>query len=134
AHTGSGYWMTTGHPHPNRNGESLEPSNSDWPHLGAVAKRLLPGTRGLPPVVTLPEFCKNNPGVLWPGQSAGFMPPAYSPFLVECDPGQADFQVSGLKPIPGLAPHRLETRRGLLTSVNRALDQAIGAATFARED
>src|SRR5437764_2206360 len=60
AHTGSGYWMTTGHPHPNRNGESLEPSSSDWPHLGAVVKRMLPGGRDLPPVVKLTVLCKHN--------------------------------------------------------------------------
>jgi hypothetical protein len=134
AHTGSGYWMITGHPHSNRDGESLEPSSADWPHIGAVAKRLLPAGRGLPPVVTLPEPCKNNPGILWPGQNAGFMPPEDSPFLLECDPSANDYQLPGLSPNGRVAVARLNRRRTLLAEVNQALDRALTRETFARED
>src|SRR3569833_1106982 len=73
AHTGSGYWVLTGRPHPNKNGESIPLSASDWPTLGAVMREKLPGGRDLPNVVTLPEPIKNNPGILVAGQGAGFL-------------------------------------------------------------
>lgn len=134
AHTGSGYWMLTGHPHPNRSGESIPPAPSDWPTLGAVVKRLLPGGRDLPPVVALPEPVKNNPGIVVAGQGAGFLPPEDEPFLLACDPSAARFQVSGLSPLAELPPLRLSRRRRLLTQVDATLHAAQDGAVFARAD
>lgn len=133
AHTGSGYWMLTGHPHRIENGESLPPEPSDWPTLGAVVRRLLPSGRDLPSVVWLPEPVKNNPGIYVAGQNAGFMAPEYEPFLLECDPSTPGFQVPGLTPLPELRGNRLDRRRGLLAQVNSALDQAL-AGSFTREN
>lgn len=133
AHTGSGYWMLTGHPHRNQHGESLPPDPSDWPTLGAVMRRLLPSGRDLPSVVWLPEPVKNNPGIYVAGQNAGFMAPEYEPFLLECDPSQPGFQVPGLTPLPELGSGRLGRRRDLLAQVNGALDQAL-AGSFVREN
>jgi hypothetical protein len=134
AHTGSGYFMLTGHPHKNRNGESIPAESTDWPTLGAVAKRLLPPSLGgLPSVVWLPEPVKNNPGIYVAGQNAGFMPPEYEPLLLECDPNAPNFEVPGLTPLPQLGSGRLARRRGLLDSVNRELDRAI-ADGFKRDN
>jgi hypothetical protein len=134
AHTGSGYWMLTGHPHPNRNGESIPPAPEDWPTFGAVVKRLLPGGKDLPSVVALPEAIKNNPGIIVAGQNAGFMPPQYEPFLLECDPNAADFQVPGLTPLPELPSVRLGRRRSLLSQVNARMDGALNTGAFTRDD
>lgn len=135
AHTGSGYWMLTGHPHINRDGESIPPAPSDWPHLGAVVKRLLPGGRDLPPTVTLPELVKNNPGIIVAGQNEGFMAPEHNPFFLECDPAQPDFQVPGLTPLAELPAVRLSRRRALLDQVNDSLDLAHrSSGTFTREN
>jgi uncharacterized protein DUF1501 len=134
AHTGSGYWMLTGHPHPNRHGESIPPAPMDWPHIGAVMRRLLPAGRDLPSVVTLPEPIKNNPGVIVAGQNAGFMAVEHEPFLLECDPSAPAFQVPGLSPLQDLPPARLDRRRSLLSQVNHALDMAHTRETFAREN
>lgn len=136
AHTGSGYWMLTGHPHPaNPSGESTPPASTDHPTFGAVVKRLLPVQRELPAVVTLPEPVKNNPGIVVAGQNAGFLPAEYEPFLLECEPQAPDFRVPGLTPLPELPAVRLHRRRGLLESVNTALDAAHRHAdTFARSD
>lgn len=133
AHTGSGYYMLTGHPHKNRNGESIPPESDDWPTLGAVVKRLLPEARDLPNVIWLPEPVKNNPGIYVAGQNAGFMSPKYEPFLLECDPHEPNFQVPGLTPLPSLGGSRIQRRRGLLAAVNRELDRAL-AATFERDN
>jgi hypothetical protein len=135
AHTGSGYFMLTGHPHANRNGESIPPAASDHPHLGALVKRLLPTGRGLPPAVTLPELVKNNPGIIVAGQNEGYMAPEFNPFLLEGDPHLPDFRVSGLSPLPDVPPVRLGRRRALLEQVNAALDRSQRAAgRFERED
>ncbi|HTE16829.1 MAG TPA: DUF1501 domain-containing protein [Armatimonadota bacterium] len=134
AHTGSGYWMLTGRPHPNRSGESIPPDSSDWPSFGAVMKRLLPSGREMPPVVTLPEPIKNNPGIVVAGQNAGFMPAEYEPFLLECDPSSPDFRVPGLTPLPELPVARLDRRRSLLQQVNHSMDSALRGGTFARDD
>lgn len=135
AHTGSGYWMLTGHPHPNRNGESIPPAPSDWPHLGAVVKRLLPSERGLPASLTLPEAVKNNPGIVVAGQNEGFMEPRFNPFLLECDPAAEPFRVPGLTPLPELPSVRLSRRRSLLEQVDASLEGAHRqAGTFTRDD
>ena len=134
AHTGSGYWMLTGHPHPNRNGESIPPAPSDWPTLGAVMKRLLPSGRDLPSTVTLPERVKNNPGIVVAGQNAGFMSPQHEPLVLECDPNAAKFEVSGLTPLPELPPLRISRRRSLLAQVDDAVRAAHQPGTFAREE
>jgi len=135
AHTGSGYFMLTGHPHVNRNGESIPPAATDHPHLGALVKRLLPGGRGLPAAVTLPELVKNNPGIIVAGQNEGFMGPEFNPLLLEGDPHLPGFQVAGLSPLPGVPPVRLDRRRALLEQVNGALDRAQReTGRFHRED
>ncbi len=134
AHTGSGYWMLTGHPHRNRSGESIPPDPSDWPHLGAVTRRLLPRSGRLPSTITLPELVKNNPGIIVAGQNAGFMSVEHEPFLLECDPHAPNFQVPGLTPLPELPAARLDRRRGLLQQVNRALDAAQSRETFLKDN
>ncbi len=135
AHTGSGYWMLTGRPHANRNGESIPAAPSDWPTLGAVMKRLLPAGRDLPSVVTLPEPVKNNPGIFVAGQTAGFMAAEYEPFLLECDPNEPGFQVPGLTPLPELPSVRLDRRRTLLEQVNQVTDRAMkGDPAFVKGD
>ena len=133
AHTGSGYFMLTGHPHRTPSGESTPPDPSDWPTLGAVLKRALPSGRDLPSVVWLPEPVKNNPGIYVAGQNAGFMDPQHEPFLLECDPSAPGFEVPGLTPLPQLSPGRMDRRRGLLAQVNGELDRVLRDA-FVRED
>ncbi|MCC2668171.1 MAG: hypothetical protein K0Q72_642, partial [Armatimonadetes bacterium] len=133
AHTGSGYFMLTGHPHRTPSGESIPPDSADWPTLGAVMKRVLPSGRDLPSVVWLPEPVKNNPGIYVAGQNAGFMAPEHEPFLLECDPNTPGFQVPGLTPLPGLGAGRMDRRRSLLAQVNGELDRAL-RDSFVRED
>ena len=134
AHTGSGFMMLTGHPNRNQFGESLPPDPADWPNLGAMVKRLLPGEQSLPSVVTLPELIKNNPGIIVAGNNAGFMGAEHNPFLLECDPSAPDFQISGLSPLPEVPLARLNRRRGLLAHVNDAMDRALAGNTFRKDD
>ena len=134
AHTGSGYWMLTGHPHLNRDGESTPPAPDDWPHLGAVVRRTLPGRRHLPAAITIPEALKNNPGIVVAGQNSGFLPEEYSPLRLECDPSAPDFEVPGLTPLRELPLSRLGRRNNLLARVNGPLDRAVSDAALSRQD
>jgi uncharacterized protein (DUF1501 family) len=53
-----------------------------------------------------------------PGQTAGFLGPAYSPFQVNRDPNQPGFRVDDLELPADLPPGRLEDRRALLALVD----------------
>jgi hypothetical protein len=122
-HSTSGYWMLTGHEHPNNSVEVAgEFSPNDWPCFGAMVKQLRPARGGLPASVTLPEPIMNNPGILWPGQSAGFLGRQWDPWLLACDPSAKDFTLPLLS-LPVDAPlTRLDERRSLLTQYNQRLD------------
>src|SRR5262249_32258197 len=69
AHSSSGYWMLTGYPHLPSNSENSKPgAPNDWPCLGAVVKKLKPGTGRLPATVTLPEHIWKNGFLSGPSQ------------------------------------------------------------------
>jgi hypothetical protein len=134
AHSSSGYWMLTGHPYPRSNTECNPPTAADWPCLGAVVKRLRPGSGALPPAVTLPEQMISNANIVAVGQSAGFLGRAADPWLLTCDPAAEDFEVPALG-LPAEVPSlRLNGRRSLLHQVNRHLDTVDRSGIMDRHD
>lgn len=122
-HSTSGYWMLTGHEHPNNAVEVAGMfSPNDWPCLGAMVKQLRQSPGGLPASITLPEPIMNNPGILWTGQNAGFLGRQWDPWLLTCDPNAKDFSLPLLS-LPVDSPLvRLEERRSLLDQYNQRLD------------
>ncbi len=92
---------------------------ADWPSYGSAVSYLRPRSDRLPSQVTLP-----NPlieGVLvWPGQHAGFLGPAYDPFVLKDDPNHKDYKVRSLSLIDGLSVSQLNDRRKLLQSIEQA--------------
>jgi hypothetical protein len=56
-----------------------------------------------------------------PGQTAGFLGPAYEPLQVTKDPNQPDFRVSEIELPAGLSLAELESRHALLSRVNSQL-------------
>jgi hypothetical protein len=123
AHSSSGYYMTTGYPHFPVGVENAKPgAPNDWPCMGAVVKRLLNGRGNLPAAITLPEQSANDGNLTWPGQDAGFLGRTADPWLLNCDPNAADFQIPGLA-LPAEVPAaRFDSRRALLDRVNQRLD------------
>jgi len=97
-----------------------EPEN--FPPFGALLSKFNPAAGGaLPGFVHLPDIMSNN-GRDLPGQRAGFLGPAYDPFVAG-DPSAAGYTVPDLH-LPGdVAGRRLISRRALLA----ALDRAAGA-------
>lgn len=123
AHSSSGYYMTTGYPHLPLGVENAKPGKpNDWPSLGAIVKRVVPGASGLPAAITLPEQSANDGNLTWPGQDAGFLGRTADPWLINCDPHTAGFQIDGLRLPPDISTARFDGRASLLTQVNQRLD------------
>src|SRR5207248_10281906 len=74
AHSSSAYYLTTGHPHAPQGVENARPgAPNDWPALGALVRRVLPGSGRLPAAITLPEQAANDGNLTWPGQDGGVL-------------------------------------------------------------
>jgi hypothetical protein len=131
AHSSSGYYMTTGYPHVPVGTENARPGPpNNWPCLGTLVRRVLPGDGRLPSAITLPEQSANDGNLTWPGQDAGFLGRAADPWLLTCDPAAADFQVPGLG-LPGdVNADRFSGRTSLLREVDRGLDGLERAANL----
>ena len=133
AHSASGYWVLTGHPHAPLNQESSKPGPpNDAPSLGGVVRHLRKDAARIPASVILPEHIRNNPNTPWPGQFGGWLGRGADPWPLTCDPFAAQFGIPELS-LPGdVAPLRFDDRRSLLEQVNGHLDrQSVGAhATY----
>lgn len=117
AHSSSGHFMLTGHPHPAGNAETPA-SADDWPSLAAMVGALKPSTRSPVSSVILPERIVNNPNIPWPGQDAGMMGATHHPFLLNCDPTRQPFEIEGMKLPADVSELRLEERVDLFSQLD----------------
>src|SRR5262249_43099541 len=63
AHSSSGYYMMTGRPHQPMNFENANPGPpNDYPHIGAIVRRLKGDKNGLPTAMRLPHRIFNTDG------------------------------------------------------------------------
>lgn len=132
AHSSSGYQMMTGVPHIPPNAESaLSKAPNLAPHWGSIAKYVQPGQPAFPPAITLPTRIANTGEFVWPGQVGGFLGPRYDPWLLTCDPSEANFTVPDLAFPTELPPLRFERRLSLLEQVNAHLDRLSDAPAVA---
>ncbi len=119
AHSSSGYWMLTGRPHTPKNNENALPGPpNDWPSMAAVVRQLRGDVGSLPGSIRLPESIWNTGQILWPGQDAGWLGPQADPWLITCDPNQADFKVPDIALPVHVTPERFEQRRALRELMN----------------
>jgi len=123
AHSSSGYWMLTGYPHAPKNQENALPgAPNDWPSLAAVVRHLKGDATSLPGAVRLPEEIWNTGHIVWPGQDAGWLGNHADPWLVNCDPSQADFRVPTIALPADMSAERLLERRKLQSLMNSRFD------------
>jgi hypothetical protein len=127
AHLSSVHHILTGRRAPHVNSDADGPSRNDAPHVGSVLARERPRGRGLPAFVSMPWMVSHPaaPGGTAPGQNAGWLGPAYDPFVISSDPAAPGFVVGGLGPRAELSLDRLEGRRHLLGRLD-ALASAAG--------
>jgi len=113
----------TGHKHPRafRPRGDFPPSDTDFPHFGAVLQHLRPGQRQLPDWVQLgPVMTRNNRTVLH-GQSPGFLGDRYGPLKIDQDFTSPNLRIEAITPRVGVS--RLRTRRALLAEFDTQRQQ-----------
>jgi hypothetical protein len=113
AHGPGTIYMATG----NRPGPALE-----YPAVGALAARLLPPRKGIPPYVTFAALKDGAPGI-----GPGYLGPAYGPFAVEGDPLEGTLQSRGVSLPSEFTPRDLQSREALRDRFDRGL-QALDSA------
>lgn len=119
AHSSSGYWMLTGYPHAPKNQENALPgAPNDWPSMAAVVRHLKGDQTSLPGSMRLPEEIWNTGNITWPGQDAGWLGDHADPWLLTCDPNQADFRVPDIALPIDITPERLAHRHDLQRLMN----------------
>jgi hypothetical protein len=124
-HNAGTYYMLTGRS-PVVGGELIvrdRPEN--FPPIGSVLAYLQP-TSSLPPFVHLPDIMFNN-GADLPGQRAGFLGPAFDPFVAG-DPSAPDYRVPGLELPSEITPERLQDRCRLLQQISGTEHDPAGQA------
>ncbi len=124
AHSSSGYYMLTGHPHSPQNVENANPGPpNDWPSLGALVGRIEASRGGLPSSVTLPHRIFNTDGSVWPGQDAGFLGRGADPWLLNAKTTPEGYRVQEIDLPTDLDPARMGRRLDLIDGFRRSLDQ-----------
>jgi uncharacterized protein (DUF1501 family) len=120
-HQPAGCWMLTGVNPQSDNAAQLRTRPDDPPALGSLAVRVAPAhAASVPPFVMMPARL-NDQGSFFRGQTAGWLGSTFDPLLIQQDPSAASFRVDGFDRLEGVSPQRLRQRRGLLTSLDRAL-------------
>ncbi|HEX3869285.1 MAG TPA: DUF1501 domain-containing protein, partial [Pirellulales bacterium] len=94
---------------------------NSFPCYGASVSKLMRGSREVPSHVALPHVMYNV--VMLPGQTAGFLGPAFNPFQITRDPNEPDFRVDELQLPEGVSSSRLAARQSLLASFQSATPQ-----------
>jgi uncharacterized protein (DUF1501 family) len=134
AHSSSGYYMMTGVPHQPTNQENANPGPpNDWPHLGAVVRRLR-GDRTLPAAVRLPCHIFNTDGSVWPGQDAGWLGRTADPWLFRGEPASPDFRIPEFTMPVGISSARFGQRQALLRRLDDTFAEADRAGLVGQYD
>ena len=130
-HPRANYWMMTGFPlPPTRRAKLRSLSREDHPHVGAALARVLGFPSGLPSFVMLPmTIHPTGPTEPHPGQGAGFLGPAYDPYLIDSDPNHPQYVPGPLRRHADITDHRLAARRRLLERFGR-VEQGRAVADF----
>lgn len=117
-HLMSTHHVLTGHLQPGGFFDKVA-SRDDWPCYSSGLEFLRPRSDGIPSGVNLPTFLMSSP-LTWPGQHAGFLGPKFDPWQITDDPNKPDFRVEALSFSQGLNAGRLDQRKSLLRSLDRA--------------
>jgi hypothetical protein len=102
--------------------ELLADDANSFPCYGAELGKVAPAQGLVPTHVALPHVMRNV--VELPGQTAGFLGPAYNPLQVTRDPNDPDFRVDELRLPDDISATRLKDRQSLLRAVDPGLIQS----------
>ncbi|HEY1067417.1 MAG TPA: DUF1501 domain-containing protein [Pirellulales bacterium] len=127
-HFTGGHWMLTG-----RGGVSGANTPGKSPFIGAAATSLTGSRRpGMPAHVAVPYASSIG---LRPGYfGANYIGDSHNPFETNGDPNAENFKVSNMSLADGLSIERLETRRGLLSHLDKLRRDVDAQGTFEAMD
>jgi hypothetical protein len=125
------YQMLTGYKHTSSAG-GLKVEADDVPQMGTAFGCVDRTPAVMPKVIELPETMKMEGRVL-PGQSAGFLGPAYDPFRVQITSEPRVLEPE-FQPLPGMTAQLLNGRASLLREFNRELCRLQTTAELSRFD
>jgi len=132
SHPAACFWMMAGSRINRPASESGRLSRADRPHVGAALAKVLGQVGYMPSSVMVPEAIQPN-GPVRSGQHAGFLGPAYDPYLVNSDPNSVEFTPGAVRLERGLSVDRLNGRITLLDQFNRRvqdLNQTMSHSEF----
>jgi hypothetical protein len=115
-HNSAGYYSLTGFAPP-LDDQRLRDSRELFPAYGSVVDHFAPAARGTPTFVSYPHVIAD--GSITPGQHASFLGQQHDPFFIGQDPNSADFRLPELSLPANLTPERLESRREVMTLLDR---------------
>ncbi len=115
-HNAGMYWSIVGHPY-RIDSTLINPSRADLPSVGTLVGWLAKRdgySRPLPPYVITPRPHCDSFQYITPGQFGACLGPECDPFVLNADPNEDGFRVSGLSMANGLSTERIASRRQLL--------------------
>jgi len=99
----------------------IPPEQEQLPSWGSRLAWMLRDRNASLPHVALPYTMRDS-GIVLPGQSAGFLGPAYQRFQIEQDPDAPDFAVGAVSLPADVTLGRLQHRQSLLKAVDSQID------------
>jgi hypothetical protein len=105
------HYVMTGYKADFADGNTRVPNNHLYPSIGSIVSRELGPLTTLPPYINMPHMMSAG--------GAGFYGSEHSPFVIESNPVQADFEVQDLKPPEGISTSRQDRRGRLLNEVEK---------------
>jgi len=122
-HNSGMYWSIVGRPY-RIDSTLINPSRVDVPSVGTLVGWLAQrdGYSGaIPPYVITPFPHCDSTAYITPGQFGGCLGSRYDPLVINADPNQPNFKVSGVGISSDLTPERLRVRASLLDQMDRPL-------------
>ena len=124
-HGPADHYMLTGYAPTAGFNPSVSPNNQKPSHGSVVARRLGP-RNSVPAYVCLPR--------MHPSGGSAYLGPTAAPFVIEADPNAPGFAVPDLAPPMSLDASRLNSRRALLSQVDRFQKSAEAEANATARD
>ncbi len=105
------HYVMTGHRAAFADGEYPLPTNELFPSLGSIVARELGNAGTVPPYINMPHPMSAG--------GPGFFGAEFSPFVIEADPSQPDFEVRDLAKVDGVSSQRSDLRQRLLAGLEQ---------------
>ncbi len=105
------HYVMTGHRAAFADGEYPLPTNELFPSLGSIVARELGNSGTVPPYINMPHPMSAG--------GPGFFGAEFSPFVIEADPSQPDFEVRDLAKVDGVSSQRSDLRQRLLAGLEQ---------------